>query len=180
MPIRSITDCEILAGQCRDQKAAEHCANTQVDIIDIVHHVCNNLSSSFSHLRNSLRLVHNKFPSDAVILSNSIELAVRLWLMTDIQNVKPGDYQTNDKAWPWPEASSLTDVVQSLRRRAPQGVIATHQFPEVFNAFDLTRMAGFKIRWTDNLSNHLSIDEKVVWLFYHVSVLMRMELSIPQ
>lgn len=158
---------------------ADHCAKTQVDIVDIVHHVRSNVSSSLSDLRNSLQHIHNRFPSDAVKLSNSIELAIRLWLMIDIQNVKAGAYQTLDKAWPWPETSSLVDVVQSLRRRAPYGFVATQRFPEVFNAFDMKRMAGFEIRWTDNLSNHLCINGKVIWLYYHVSVLMRMEKSIP-
>ena len=167
------------AGQCRDQKEAEHCAKTQVEIIDIVHHVRSNVSSSLSQLRDSLRQAHNSFPSDEIKVSNSIELAVRLWLMIDIQNVKPGGYQTTDRACPWPDASSLIDVVQGLHRRAPHGAIATQRFHEVFNAFDMTRMAGFEIRWTDILSNHLCIEGKVIWLFYHVSVLMRMELSIP-
>ena len=99
--------------------------------------------------------------------------------MIDIQNVKAGAYQTLDRAWPWPDTSSLVEVVQSLRTRAPHGAVATQQFPEVFNAFDMMRMAGFDIRWTDNLSNHLCIDGKVIWLYYHVSVLMRMRMSIP-
>ena len=177
--IESSTDRRTRIGQCRDQEVADHCAKTQVDIIDIVHHVRSNVSSSLSDLRDSLRHIHNRFPSDAVKLSNSIELAVRLWLMIDIQNVKAGAYQTLDRAWPWPETSSLVEVVQSLRRRAPHGFVATQQLPEVFNAFDMKRMAGFEIRWTDNLSNHLCIDEKVIWLYYHVSVLMRMRMSIP-
>ena len=113
-------------------------------------------------------------------LSNSIELAVRLWLMVDIQNVKPGAYQTLHTAWPWPDASSLIDVVQSLRTQASPGVVAMRKFPEVFNAFDMKRMGGFEIRWTDNLSDHLCLDRKVIWLYYHVSVLMRMKLSIPK
>ena len=174
------TDGRICAGQCRGQEAAEHCAVTHVDIIDIVHHVCSNVSSSLSDLRDSLRQQYTRFPSDAVKLSNSIELAVRLWLMIDIQNVKTGAYQTLDKAWPWPETSSLVQVVQSLHSRRPHGAVATHQFPEVFNAFDMNRMAGFEIIWTDNLSNHLCIEGKVIWLYYHVSVLMRMQGSIPQ
>ena len=113
-------------------------------------------------------------------LSNSIELAVRLWLMVDIQNVRPGAYQTLHAAWPWPDNLSLIDVVQSLRRQASPGVVATRQFPEVFNAFDMKRMGGFEVRWTDNLSDHLCLDRKVILLYYHVSVLMRMKTSIPK
>ena len=100
--------------------------------------------------------------------------------MINIQNVEAGGFQTLDKPWPWPETSSLVETVQSLRRGAPHGAVATQQFPEVFNAFDMKRMAGFEIRWTDNLSNHLCIDEKVIWLYYHVSVLERMRMSIPR
>lgn len=177
---KSSNDLRICTGQCRDQKTADHSAQTHADIIDIVHHLCNNVDSSLSELCDSLRSVHNKFSNDAVKLSNSIELAVRLWLMIDVQNVKPGAYQTLHTAWPWPDTSSLIDVVQSLRLRAPPGVVATRQFPEVFNAFDMNRMGGFEIRWTDNLSDHLCLDKKVIWLYYHVSVLLRMGLSIPK
>ncbi len=100
--------------------------------------------------------------------------------MIDIQNVKPGAYQALHTALPWPDVSSLVDVVQSLRRRAPPGIVATRQFPEVFNAFDMKRMGGFETRWTDNLSDHLCLDGKVIWLYYHVSVLKRMGPSIPR
>ena len=100
--------------------------------------------------------------------------------MIDIQNVKPGAYQALHTAWPWPDSSSLVDVVQSLRRRVPPGIVATRQFPEVFNAFDMKRMGGFETRWTDNLSDHLCLDRKVIWLYYHVSVLKRMGPSIPR
>ena len=124
--------------------------------------------------------MNNRFPNDPVKLSNSIELAVRLWLMIDIQNVKPGAYQTLSTAWPWPDSSSLVDVVRSMRTRAPPGAVNIRQFPEVFNAFDMKRMAGFEIRWTDNPSDHLCLDKNVIWLYYHVSVLKRMEFSIPQ
>ena len=177
---KSGTDCRICAVQCRDQEQADHCAKTQVDIIDIVHHIHNNVSSSLSHLRDSLQREHNRFRSDTVKLSNSIELAVRLWLMIDIQNVKPGTYQTLHTIWPWPEASSLVDVVRSLRKTSFQGAVAMRQFPEVFNAFDMKRMEGFEVRWTENLSDHLCLEKKTIFLYYHVSVLTRMGQSIPQ
>ena len=179
-PIKNGTDCCTCAGQCRDQKAAEHAAQTQVDIVDIVHHLHDNIGSSLGQLRDSLRRSYNGFPNDAVKLSNSIELAVRLWLMIDIRNVEPGAYQTVHTPWPWPDTSSLIDVVQILRRHASPATLATQQFPQLFNAFDMKRMGGFEIRWTDNLSDHLCLDQKVIWLYYHVSVLKRMEHSIPK
>lgn len=51
------------------------------------------------------------FPNEAVKLWNSIELAVRLWLMIDIQDVKPDVYRTLRTAWPWLESVKLVDVL---------------------------------------------------------------------
>ena len=50
-------------------------------------------------------------------MSNSIGLAGRLWLVIDIQDLKPGVYQTLRTAWPWLESLSLVDVLQSMRGR---------------------------------------------------------------
>jgi len=44
---------------------------------------------------------------------------------------------------------------------------------KLFNAVNLTRLAGIKIQWTNNLANHLRLadDEKTVSIFHHASFL---------
>ncbi len=166
--------------QCRNQNHLHHAAQTQLDIVDIAQHINSNASSSLNSLRDSLHRAYPGFSNDPALLSNSIELTARLWLMINVQKATPGGYRTLRPAWDWPDTSSLIDVVQSLRKRTVPGVTSTQRFPDVFNTFDLGRMGGFRIEWTDNLANHLSLEGKTVYLYYHVSVLNRMELSVEK
>lgn len=166
--------------QCQNQTHLDHVAQTQLDIVDIARHINGNVGSSLEDLRRSLRRAYPRFPDNSVQLSNSIELTTRLWLMINVQNSKPGGYHTLRTAWAWPDTCSLVDVVQSLRRRAVPGVGSVQRFPDVLNAFDLGRMGGFRIEWTDNLAKHLSLEGKTIYLYYHVSALRRMQLSVPK
>ena len=167
--------------QCRTQAQTDHVAETQVDIVDIAQHINNNAASSLNDLRNSLHRAYPRFRNDPARLSNSIELAARLWLMINVQNTRPGGYRTTlQTAWPWPDGSSLVDVLQTLRSQAPSITASTQRFAEVFNGFELERIGGFRIEWTDNLSSHFHFEGKVIYLYYHVSVLNRMELSIAR
>lgn len=65
--------------------------------------------SSASQVSSGHILAFDAFSS--VKLWNSIELAVRLWLMIDIQDVKPDVYRTLRTAWPWLESVKLVDVL---------------------------------------------------------------------
>ena len=166
--------------QCRSQNRVDHVAQTQLDIVDIAQHINGNINSSLTNLCDSLHRSYPRFHNDRARLSSSIELTVRLWLMINVQNRRPGGYRTLRMAWAWPDNSSLIDVVQSLRRRAAPGNVLIQRFPDVFNTFDVGRIGGFRIEWTDNLASHLSLDGKIIYLYYHVSVLKRMEMSVTK
>lgn len=166
--------------QCQNQNPVDHVAQTQLDIVDIAQHINHNVGSSLGSLRASLHRAYPRFPNHSAKLSHSIELTTRLWLTINVQNTKPGGYHTLRTAWAWPDTSSLVDVVQSLRRRAVPGVGSIQRFPDVLNAFDLGRMGGFRVEWTDNLANHLSLEGKTIYLYYHVSALKRVQLSVEK
>ena len=171
---------EYYRDQCRNQNPTDHVAQKQLDVVDIAQHINSNVGDSLSQLRDSLHHSYPRFANDLSRLSNSIELTARLWLMINVQNLRPGDYRTLRMAWAWPDNSSLVDVVQSLRGRAVPGTGSIQQFPDVFNTFDVWRMGGFRIEWTDNLASHLSLEGKIIYLYYHVSVLKRMEVSVTR
>ena len=171
---------EYYKDQCRNQNRVDHVAQTQLDVVDIAQHINSNVASSLADLRHSLHRTFPRFPNDPAQLSNSIELTARLWLMINVQNKRLGGYHTLRPAWMWPATSSLVEVVQSLRNRAVPGAGAIQRFPDVFNAFDLGRMGGFRMEWTDNLANHLSLEGKTIYLYYHVSALRRMETSVSK
>ena len=163
--------------QCRIQTHVDHVAQTQLDIVDMAQHIDRNIGSLLNNLRDSLHLPYPRFPNDPAQLSNSIELTARLWLMINVQKATSGGYRTLRSAWDWPDTSRLVDVVQSLCKRTVPGVVSAQRFPDVFNTFDLGKMGGFRTEWTDNLANHLIFEGQTIYLYYHVSVLGRMELS---
>lgn len=61
--------------------------------------------------------------------------------MIDIQDLKPGVYQTLRTAWPWLESLSLVDVLQSMRGRVhlreAEGVRAIWQGGNRITNFEL-------------------------------------------
>ena len=166
--------------QCRIQKSADHVAQTQLDIVDIAQHINDHVGSSRKMLCDSLHQAHSRFTHNSVKLSNSIELTARLWLMINIQNLRLGDYRTLGPLLTWPDTSSLVDIIQNVHSRAAPGISSIQRFPDVFNTFDLERMGGFRIKWTDNLANHLCLEGKTIYLYYHVSALRRMTMSVSE
>ena len=171
---------EYYRDQCRNENPNDHVAQNQLDVVDIAQHINSNVDRSLSQLCDDLHRSYPRFANDPLRLSNSIELTARLWLMINVQNLRPGDYCTLPMAWAWPGTSTLVDVVQSLRRRPVPGIGWIQQFPDVFNAFEVCRMGGFRIEWTDNLASHLSLEGKTIYLYHHVSVLKRMEGSLAK
>jgi len=108
--------------------------------------------------------------SDREGLRHSVAFATRLWLMVQVQNVLPRSSQ-RPRAVPWPPSSSLSDVVRKHFSQASQGSQPIKQFSSGFNACMLEKIGGFVIRWTDELSSHLRLDDKTIYLYQHASVL---------
>jgi hypothetical protein len=103
-------------------------------------------------------------------VENSINLAVRLWLMIPVGSfshaVGPG--QT---VIPWTDGT-----VQSLLSAHFDGnpILDTPvKLGKVFNARNIERIGGIRIVWTDNLADHLRMrdDDTGVCIFHYASFL---------
>jgi hypothetical protein len=60
--------------------------------------------------------------------------------------------------------------------------IRENYFPHHFNLRDMTRLSGFKVVWTDNLFDHLFVEEDdekefrtKVYIFHNISLLQELE-----
>ena len=101
----------------------------------------------------------------------AIDLAVRLWLLIDIGDMRhcfvPGQIPLR-----W-ESGLLKDLLHQEFNRPtilnPERV----KLDPLFSARNLERLAGLKISWTSNLADHLRLmdDDTKVALFHHASAL---------
>jgi hypothetical protein len=100
---------------------------------------------------------------------NTINLAARLLVMMAIGPIK---YQFRSRpSLIWTEGSLKLFVSQHFsepQAMNPEGV----KLPKTFNAWSLEKIGGFEITFTDNLSDHLRLDEdSKLYIFHYVSFL---------
>ena len=124
--------------------------------------------------RDRLHLpLRDRYPScDPFSARDSIFLAVRLWLMLNV-----GSSATNTLIWgsttpEWLEHQSLDDIIDScfpLSDPSPR----FSQWPSSLHAYNLERIGGFQIHWTDHLADHLYLNEDMgtISVYHHVQVL---------
>jgi hypothetical protein len=158
--------------QCLATERDEHAATTHQDIVDIASHITQHFTESKDALRTSLNHAHpEKFQNDQG-LTNSIELAARLWLMINYRSSTSTNFISLQTSIPWPETESLSNAFHNrFNTSAPQYCTTKIRFPKLLNGRDLERIGGIRIIWTDNLLDHLAINDNAVSLFCHVSVL---------
>ncbi|KAI1085333.1 hypothetical protein F5B20DRAFT_521903 [Whalleya microplaca] len=111
---------------------------------------------------------------------NSINLAARLLLMLNIGDVKHQVGPRRFLAW---EEDSLKDLVKE--QFSESQVLDTHnvRLSKSFNAWAINVIGGLRIRFTDNLADHLLLvdDDTKVLIFHHVSFLECQQRSLfPQ
>lgn len=169
---------------CRDQCAIEdpsaHSAICQDDVKNLVTQINQNPTSSKSALREIMRQVYPHLDGDAAKLSNSIELAARLWLMMNVRTPSELGAKTLETTLPWPDDASLVEILGRCFTTSTTAPTKTNQkFLRILNIYNLEKIGGFRIEWTDNLIDHLRLKEKnTLCIFYHVSVLRLMKLTI--
>jgi hypothetical protein len=150
--------------------ASQHVVRTLDDIISIIRIILKNPSASFSEIRATMQRKNPEWTATSI--SHSIELAVRLWLRVNVRNLMPTDRRQLETAISWPDTISLKATLERLFK--PQLSVLTRRFPEHFNVADMSKMAGFKVEWTDCLTSHLILDGSVIHMFNNVSILRRM------
>jgi hypothetical protein len=158
----------------------EHAARTHEDIVRIVAYLNSNGSEEKSKIRTNLSHAYPHLSNNVQRMDNSIELATRLWLMI---NIRSSTSNVSRSSLIWPESSSLAEVIRSrFGVIPPSHPMSKLTFSRLFNAYNLERIGGFRILWTDNLLDHLALDDdgmsKAVYVYYHVAILRNLKQSI--
>ncbi|KAH6664904.1 hypothetical protein B0J14DRAFT_239014 [Halenospora varia] len=164
---------EYFETQCRLAHQYDHPENplcTQQNICDIVNNL--NAGEDREAIKSRLSLELKSAPvANVDVLSNVIDLAVRLWLMVHVGNVQRG--VTGQTALLWREGR-LKDCV-SVHFQHQRVLTDLVKFEKIFNARNVERVAGVAIRWTPNLIDHLKLiedgKEPVLNIFHHAAFL---------
>jgi hypothetical protein len=143
---------------------------THQNICGIVHQL--KAGETREKIREDLSLkLHAGLRDKDELLSNAIDLAVRLWLMVHIGNVRRGITGQTTIIW---REGYLKEV---LAEHFHHQLILTDsvKFETAFNAPNLERIAGITIQWTPNLVDHLRLREDgkdaILNIFYYASFL---------
>ena len=116
------------------------------------------------------KLHEHRIVADEASTDDMIALAARLLLMLSIGNPKHcltlGQTMTDWKS------GTLKELVGDHFSSTP--VLSDHvKLPKQFNALQLVKIAGVRIAWTNNLMDHLLLqeDDTKVYIFHHASFL---------
>lgn len=114
-----------------------------------------------------------KPPNEDEILDNSVDLAVRLYLMVNVGANESTVTRGKKLLWDTPSVKEFLWAYFT----EPQVLSNSNiRFEKAFIASNMERIAGIKIRWTNNLADHLRMvddDDKIVAIFHHASFLKR-------
>lgn len=154
--------------------AQDHAIGNYEDVIYIVGIVRDNPTLPFTQIIDLVenRPALNTHPSE---ISFSIELAVRLWLMSNIRNRMTSNQSLLQTSIPWTDGESLRSVIANYVKKQP--VTANEEFSEYMNVHDMRKIAGFRFKWTNDLNTHLMLRSSTIYIFHNVSVLKRMKES---
>lgn len=124
-----------------------------------------------------LQTFPNKGQNQGKALTASLDLVVRLLLMVEVGSI-PNGFSGNSP-WIWNQGK-LSQFL--LTRFAPRMTSSQEwvKLGRVFTARNIERIAGIKIKWTNNLADHLRLfdseeGEMVVNIFHHASFLMMLQ-----
>ncbi|KAI3335415.1 hypothetical protein F4824DRAFT_489607 [Ustulina deusta] len=162
--------------QERNPAAAEDHAITKFDdLFFIVSILQKHHSLEFGQIVTAIQNRRPDLPITSPKFSHSIELVVRLWLMMNIRNRMPSDLYQLQTSIPWHDNSSLSSVLTThiTRHQCDQG----GKFSEYFNFYDMKRIGGIRVEWTNNLTLHLTMKGSLIYVFHGVSILKRMRES---
>lgn len=104
-------------------------------------------------------------------VKNAIDLAISLWLMLNTASLGLRNFPGRSYLV-WRETESLSDFIErSLPMTQPTTV--SSRWPQSLNLYNLERIGGFEIVWTDHLADHLFFDEDLatIKMYHHAYVL---------
>jgi hypothetical protein len=155
-------------------KGLDDIVSTHADIVDIIERL-RDPDSTRERLKDHLR---DKFPdpppdNSETLICETIDLAVRLWLMVDVGELLHG-FVPGQKSLRW-EQGVLKDLLVnhfSSPVAMPMRVVRV-KLDRLFTARNLERIAGLQIIWTSNVLDHLRlmVDDTRIAIYHHASCL---------
>ncbi|KAH4123617.1 hypothetical protein HBI55_126130 [Parastagonospora nodorum] len=164
-------------GQCHsalNEQGMHILVRTHQNIIDIVKKLKE--GQTRDTIKESLRdlvRARQKWKNEDEALDNSIDLAARLCFMVNIG--KSPSTVTRCKKLLW-TSSSLKDYLKDYFSASQALSGGSFRFYRTFIAFNVERVAGIRICWTNDLADHLRVvtdGAKQVSIFHHASFLER-------
>ncbi|KAH7072577.1 hypothetical protein FB567DRAFT_480974 [Paraphoma chrysanthemicola] len=146
---------------------------THQDIVDIARHIESNGTRDSIKVHLKSKFTTPNRPEEDSILNNTIDLAARLHLMVNVRSTRSfisGQMQLN-----WTNGGLKDCVSEHFKESRVLGSDGI-RLDTLFTAANLERIAGIRVRFTDNLADHLRLidkDDKIVAVFHHASFLHR-------
>ena len=160
--------------------ASEPPVKTHQDVLDVVAQLSSNKKERDTIVRDLIALRSrsaadsNTRPAchDEDGIQNSVNWAARLLTMMEIGKIRCAFSSRKPLLWDTgPLCDFLSDVL------TPQKLESTHvRLEKVFNAWNLERLAGIHVEWTNDLASHLRLrdDDKRLLIFHHATFLESM------
>ena len=134
-------------------------AKTYEDIFHVVDVLRDNGDSPRPELRR--RLSSRFRSSDDQSINRSVNLAIRLWLMINVQEPEFGGLRNESYFIQWDDESTLRAFLQSLFPHSRWPVTAqSSRLEPHFTAAFMQRVCGLNIEWTTSLHDHLRLDRR--------------------
>ncbi|EON67720.1 hypothetical protein W97_06863 [Coniosporium apollinis CBS 100218] len=144
---------------------------THRDIAEIAQEIIDGSAREDIKSRLALKLTAPKSAKQDELLGSCIDFTARLVSMMDIGVLQYAFSGRRQLEW---KHGSLIDIVHDYFN---EPVVLVHdkvKLGKMFNARNLSQIAGIQIEWTDNLADHLRIiddEDKKVAIFHHASFL---------
>jgi hypothetical protein len=150
------------------------------DIIAIADQLRNN--DSKGEIQKALLALDTQQRNEQVkeqMAEGSIRLGVRIFAMVDTG--PPSGNRTHGPApLPWQDNNVDLQTILAKYFTTSFADPGNTKFDEDFTAFNLQRLAGLEIRWTDNLADHLRLieNDRTLCIFHHATFLRRQRSGI--
>jgi hypothetical protein len=134
-----------------------------VKIYEDIFYIVDILQSNGDAQRPAIRdLLRPKFSSsDDMGLNRSINLAVRLWLMINMQDPEFEGTRHEATCVQWDDETTLRTFFQNLFHEPRWEITArSSRLGPHFTAAFMTDVCGLKIEWTTSLPDHLRLDRR--------------------
>jgi hypothetical protein len=152
-------------------------ANTTVRTHQDIVAICRDLDKGISkqEIKQKLFRLDTKGRSDAEkekMAEGSVNLVVRLLFMIDIGHIA-GNHIPSHPYVQWTDDKLNIGTVLEAHFQKSKEDAGKIKFDSKFSAYNLERLAGIKIVWTNNIADHLRLveDDSKLCVFHHTTFL---------